>query len=142
LELAVGERLDAGAVRPAATRAPVGAMAKASQFALGRGAVSERAARLEAGCGVLELGHRAVGLPGLGECAAGEGPCERGLDGQRHRRELAALRLGDPEVVLADAGYWHQRQIEALVGDGMQVLVPPDAGLRRGAPPRLDRRPL
>jgi hypothetical protein len=49
------------------------------------------------------------------------------------QRELGALDLGDPEVVLADAGYWHQRQIEAVVSDGIQVLVPPDAGLRRGA---------
>jgi hypothetical protein len=37
--------------------------------------------------------------------------------------------------VLADAGYWHQRQIEAVVADGIQVLVPPDAGLRKGARP-------
>ena len=51
------------------------------------------------------------------------------------RRELTAVALGDPEVVLGDAGYWHQRQIEAVVSDGMQVLVPPDAGLRKGARP-------
>jgi type IV secretory pathway protease TraF len=51
------------------------------------------------------------------------------------RRELAAVDLGDPEVVLGDAGYWHQRQIEAVVSDGIQVLVPPDAGLRKGARP-------
>jgi transposase len=51
------------------------------------------------------------------------------------RRELAAVDLGDPEVVLGDAGYWHQRQIEAAVGGGIQVLVPPDAGLRKGARP-------
>jgi hypothetical protein len=51
------------------------------------------------------------------------------------RRELAAVDLRDPEVVLGDAGYWHQRQIEAVVGDGIQVLVPPDAGLRKGARP-------
>jgi hypothetical protein len=51
------------------------------------------------------------------------------------RRELGALDLGDPEVVVADAGYWHRRQIEAVVGDGVQVLVPPDAGLRKGARP-------
>jgi type IV secretory pathway protease TraF len=37
--------------------------------------------------------------------------------------------------VLADAGYWHQRQMEAVVSDGIQVLVPPDAGLRNGARP-------
>src|SRR3954453_16889766 len=29
-----------------------------------------------------------------------------------------------PEVVLADAGYWHQVQMERLVSDGMAVLVP------------------
>ena len=51
------------------------------------------------------------------------------------QRELRAIELDDPDVVLADAGYWHQRQIEAVVGDGMQVLVPPDAGLRKGARP-------
>ena len=51
------------------------------------------------------------------------------------QRELGGLDLGDPEVVLADAGYWHQRQMEAVVSDGMQVLVPPDAGLRKAARP-------
>jgi hypothetical protein len=51
------------------------------------------------------------------------------------RRELDALDVGDPEVVVADAGYWHHRQIEAVVSDGIQVLVPPDAGLRKGARP-------
>jgi len=30
-----------------------------------------------------------------------------------------------PETVLADAGYWHTRQMENIVGDGIQVLVPP-----------------
>ena len=51
------------------------------------------------------------------------------------RRELRAAELGDAEVVLADAGYWHQRQIEALVSDGIQVLVAPDSSLRRGPRP-------
>jgi transposase len=51
------------------------------------------------------------------------------------QRELRAVELADPQVVLGDAGYWHQRQIEAVVSDGMQVLVPPDAGLRKGARP-------
>ena len=51
------------------------------------------------------------------------------------QRELRAIELGDPEVVLADAGYWHQRQIEAVVSDGIPVLVPPDGGLRKGARP-------
>jgi hypothetical protein len=51
------------------------------------------------------------------------------------QRELAALGLGNPEVVLADAGYWHQRQMQQIAGDGIPVLVPPDAGLRRGERP-------
>jgi hypothetical protein len=51
------------------------------------------------------------------------------------QRELRAIELDDPSVVLADAGYWHRRQVEAVVGDGIQVLVPPDAGLRKGARP-------
>ena len=51
------------------------------------------------------------------------------------QRELAALGLGDPDVVLADAGYWHQRQMQQLAGEGIPVLVPPDAGLRRGERP-------
>jgi hypothetical protein len=37
--------------------------------------------------------------------------------------------------VLADAGYWHQRQMQHIVSDGMTVLVPPDAGLRKDARP-------
>ena len=48
------------------------------------------------------------------------------------QRELRSVDLGDPSVVVADAGYWHQRQIETIVSDGMQVLVPPDSSLRRG----------
>jgi hypothetical protein len=30
-----------------------------------------------------------------------------------------------PEVVLADAGYWHHVQMDAIVSRGMQVLIPP-----------------
>ncbi len=51
------------------------------------------------------------------------------------QRELRGVDLGDPPVVVADAGYWHQRQIETVVGDGIQVLVAPDSSLRRGARP-------
>jgi transposase len=43
-----------------------------------------------------------------------------------------------PEVVLADAGYWHQVQMDAIVDRGMQVLIPPDAGKRKGARPGWD----
>jgi hypothetical protein len=47
----------------------------------------------------------------------------------------APVELGDPDVVLADAGYWHQRQIEAVASDGIEVLVAPDPSLRRRARP-------
>jgi hypothetical protein len=40
-----------------------------------------------------------------------------------------------PEVVLADAGYWHQVQMERLMSDGVQVLIPPDANKRQGERP-------
>jgi transposase len=52
------------------------------------------------------------------------------------RRELRAAGVADvPEVVVADAGYWHQVQIQALASDGIQVLIPPDANKRKGPRP-------
>jgi transposase len=53
-------------------------------------------------------------------------------------RELAGAGAESPEVVIADAGYWHKRQLENVVGRGIQVLIPPDAGLRQGARPGWD----
>jgi transposase len=51
-------------------------------------------------------------------------------------RELAGAGVADaPAVVVADAGYWHHDQMDALAGRGLQVLIPPDAGKRRGARP-------
>jgi transposase len=51
-------------------------------------------------------------------------------------RELTAIGIDElPEVVLADAGYWHQRQMERIVDRGVTVLIPPDAGKRKGARP-------
>jgi transposase len=52
------------------------------------------------------------------------------------RHELAHAGVDEaPEVVLADAGYWHQVQIERLAGGGVTPLVPPDANKRAGARP-------
>jgi hypothetical protein len=51
------------------------------------------------------------------------------------RRELRAVDVDEPAIVVADAGYWHQRQIETVVSDGIQVLVPPDSGLRTAPRP-------
>jgi transposase len=50
--------------------------------------------------------------------------------------ELEQARVADaPQVVVADAGYWHQPQMENIVGRGIQVLVPPDAGKRKAPGP-------
>lgn len=43
-----------------------------------------------------------------------------------------------PTTVLADAGYWHTEQIQRIAANGMQVLVPPDSGLRESARPGWD----
>ena len=42
-----------------------------------------------------------------------------------------------PQVVLADAGYWHQPQMERVVSNGIQVLIRPD-GTSQGARPWRD----
>jgi hypothetical protein len=40
-----------------------------------------------------------------------------------------------PEVVVADAGYWHHEQMDSLAAGGIQVLISPDAGKRKSARP-------
>jgi transposase len=42
---------------------------------------------------------------------------------------------GTPGVVVADAGYWNQEHMEAIVGRGIQVIVRPDAAKRRSPRP-------
>jgi hypothetical protein len=55
------------------------------------------------------------------------------------RVELEAAGVTEkPWVVLADAGYWKNEAIEALVGQGIQTLVAPDADKRKE--PRPGRR--
>jgi transposase len=52
------------------------------------------------------------------------------------RNELQAAGVTEqPEIVLADAGYWHQPQMEAIVSDGIQVLIRPDGDQRKGTRP-------
>ena len=54
-------------------------------------------------------------------------------------RDLDRAGVSDrPTTMLADAGYWHKDQIEAVVADGIQVLIPPDGGLRQGTRPGWD----
>ena len=44
-----------------------------------------------------------------------------------------------PGVVVADPGYWHKQQMENVVNRGIQVVIPPDSGLRKGARPGWDK---
>jgi transposase len=53
------------------------------------------------------------------------------------RRELTAAGVTDnPDVVVADAGYWHLEQINEITGDGIPVLIPPDSSRRANKPKR------
>ena len=55
------------------------------------------------------------------------------------RSELQAAGVSEtPGVLLADAGYWHQVQMENIINRGVQVLIPPDAGNRKGTRPGWD----
>jgi len=55
------------------------------------------------------------------------------------RQELEHAGITDrPGVVVADAGYWKNDAIEALVGQGIQTLIAPDADRRKA--PRPGRR--
>src|SRR5712692_9428708 len=57
-------------------------------------------------------------------------------------QELEAAGVTDePEVMVADAGYWHQVQMENIVSQGVQVLIPPDAGKRKSTRPGWDGGP-
>ena len=52
-------------------------------------------------------------------------------------QELEQAGASDrPTVVVADAQYWNERHIDHLVAEhGMQVLIPPDSGKRKGERP-------
>jgi hypothetical protein len=48
------------------------------------------------------------------------------------QRELKAAGVTDtPGVLLADAGYWHGEQMQRIVDQGIEVLIPPDTGRHR-----------
>jgi len=56
--------------------------------------------------------------------------------------ELERVGVTDtPGVVVADAGYWHQAQMENVVNRGIPVLIPPDALKRKGTRPGWDGGP-
>jgi hypothetical protein len=56
------------------------------------------------------------------------------------QHELQAAGIGElPGTVVADPGYWHKLQMENVVSRGMQVLIPPDSGLRKTPRPGWDK---
>jgi transposase len=59
------------------------------------------------------------------------------IDTACHELERAGVR-DTPGVALADAGYWKNDAIDALIGQGIQMLVAPDADRRKE--PRPGRR--
>jgi len=61
-------------------------------------------------------------------------PMIRAANGELRRAGIEQ----SPEIVVADAGYWHQVQMERLVSDGLVVLIPPDAKKRDGTRPGWD----
>jgi hypothetical protein len=55
---------------------------------------------------------------------------------QATKKELHAIGVTEtPGVAVADSGYWNEEQIDNVVSNGIQVLIPPDAG-KRGTPRR------
>jgi transposase len=55
------------------------------------------------------------------------------------QRELAAVGVDEiPDVLVADAGYWHQQQMQRIIDRGVPVLIPPDAKSRKGTRPGWD----
>jgi transposase len=55
-------------------------------------------------------------------------------------QELEGVGVSEsPEVVVADPGYWHKKQMENVVSRGIQVLIPPDSGLRKDTRPGWDK---
>jgi transposase len=52
------------------------------------------------------------------------------------RTELATAGVtATPDVVVADAGYWHLEQMNEITGQGIPVLIPPDSSRRKSARP-------
>ena len=64
-------------------------------------------------------------------------------DRDRARRARAGRRDRQAEVAVADAGYWNEQHMDHVTGEhGIQVLIPPDSGKRKGERPGWTRRPV
>ena len=44
-------------------------------------------------------------------------------------------------MIVADAGYWNQDQMQQITAQGIPVLIPPDADKRKGIRPGWERGP-
>ena len=52
------------------------------------------------------------------------------------QRELQHAQIETtPQVALADAGFWNEQHMDHLAAQGITVLIPPDAGNRKGERP-------
>ncbi len=65
------------------------------------------------------------------------GHLEPMLAATRTELELAGIDE-QPEVLLADAGYWHNEQMDNVTAAGITLLCPPEAATRQGARPGWD----
>jgi hypothetical protein len=65
-------------------------------------------------------------------------------DGQSHQRRnwKRSVSARRPQVAVADTGYWHEDQIDNVISNGTQVLIPPDAGKRDTPRPGWQGRAL
>ena len=74
--------------------------------------------------------HQVVLAAEIDNVGADFGRLEPMLDAAQ--RELEAAGVDDtPDVLLADAGYWHSEQMQSVVNRGIQVLIPPDTSRKR-----------
>ena len=81
--------------------------------------------------------HQVVLAAEIETVGADFGHLEPMLDAAEH--ELAAAGVTDmPEVLLADAGYWHGEQMQNITDRGIQVLIPPDTSRRKNTRRKWD----
>ena len=98
--------------------------------------------------------------PGLQRPGGRQRAADRARGGDHHRRRRLLTPTTDdrqprstssrqagvdrpPAVVVADAQYWNEQHMDDVTAEhGLQVLIPPDSGKRKGAAARLDRRAL
>jgi transposase len=62
------------------------------------------------------------------------GQLEPMVDATASELERAGV-TASPEVVVADAGYWHHEQMDSLAAGGIQVLIPPTPASERASGP-------